>query len=150
MFLFVSLPVSLSLFWPCVCVAIFSQLAKGDIFAAPDLAPAALGGEKQSQSGRDVHTYTEREEKKGQQRVRPSSKKQQQLLFQTALCVCLGEDGLGPSLSLFYFFQLFSLLTNFHSLLFLSLSLFIRPPFFLSFVFFCFSLSLCVCNFRCQ
>jgi hypothetical protein len=54
------------------CVAIFSQLAKGDIFA-PDLAPAALGGEKQSQSGRRTH-------KKGQQRVRPSSKKQQ-LLF---------------------------------------------------------------------
>ena len=109
-------------------MAIFSQLAKGDIFA-PDLAPAALGGEKQSQSGRRTH-------KKGPA-ARAAIMEKAAASFQTALCVW-GRTALARlSLSLI-FLPTFSLLTNFHSLLFLSL--FIRPPFFsLS------SSSLCVC-----
>ena len=122
-----------SLFRPCVCVAIFSQLAKGDIFA-PDLAPAALGGEKQSQSGRRTH-------KKGPA-ARAAIMEKAAASFQTALCVW-GRTALAR-LSLSYISSNFF---SFNQFSFSSFSLSLHSPtIFLSFVFF----SLCVCNFRCQ
>lgn len=98
-----------------LCVAIFSQLAKGDIFA-PDLdccAAAAAGPRRRKRVnlGRKRRKTCE-----GQQlgaRAGPAIAKGSFSLSQTALCVCSGEDGLGPSLSLFSLFY-----TNFHSLLF--------------------------------
>lgn len=90
-------------------------------------AVLAPGGERES-------IWVEKEKfvrASSSERVRGQPSKRQLLsLSQTALCVCSGEDGLGPSLSLFSL-----LYTNFHSLLFL------HPPTI-------FSSS--PCNFRCQ
>jgi hypothetical protein len=119
-----------------LCVAIFSQLAKGDIFA-PDLdccAAAAAGPRRRKRVnlGRKRRKTCE-----GQQlgaRAGPAIAKGSfsLSLSQTALCVCSGEDGLGPSLSLFSlsFIPIFILF------------FFLRPPTIFS--------ASSPCNFRCQ